>query len=787
MAHGPYAYSLYKKALEAGIEDDSSIRVNVVGNFGQGKTCLVRRLIRSGIDGTKSTNGIDIVHYKCKQDASGNITYEESPDFDPSDIARRVKTVSFEGRTEKKYHKAILRRFRQFSVKKNRKKRIEKIEIAESESGYKPNEMSQEEREKFVDEVIKPYEQHSSHCNNKAFDIWDFGGQYVFYATHTLFHSRKAIYLLVFNLSCGLTDIVPNDSEEICSVNMGERTMEYYIQFWVNSIHSFVGNKDGSEPKIILVGTHFDNLEGDDRSKRRQANRYFDDVRALFQGKQQRNHIVPDDFAVDNTNFKERKFDNLRETILRVGQKYAISNKIPAKWIQLERSLFNYKQDKIVDMAVIIDIDSTNEYPLGTTEQIKLFLKHKHDQGTLFYFDEEPISNYVVLDPQFLVDAFKCIITADRFIRNLPEVTESWLMLKTEGKLEMPLIDKLWGNDEDKQFMTHKKTILWFLQKHRIISEAMNFDETEQIPVGLGWYVVPSLLKDHSQVAEMKDFQTGKKQTQIKFVISFDNSSIVPTIYHRLTAAVLGKWSIQTFRKKKLLFENMSVVRLDLHHAGITEMNDRHIQLAVLNLCPPYNVNKMLPDAFRRFVEAVIVYEFRKYQGAEKHNEMPYKRGFSCNHEIHNVGYNQTVVTCKQLDNPIVPCPEAESHNIDAVVAKAEWFQGDEMPKFISKEILSDKSLSKLSQVIGQNWNLLGPQLGLTKVQIDHIIEENPRSPSMNIYTMLLKWRDQSPDKASLDELVNILQRCTSITVNWDEMRNIAEELKEHEQLKSAK
>ncbi|XP_053391442.1 uncharacterized protein LOC123543542, partial [Mercenaria mercenaria] len=810
--HGPHAYSLYRKALEAGIEEDSSIRVNIVGNFGQGKTSLVRRLIRSGIEGIESTNGIDIVHYKCKQDVSGGITYEESPDFDLSGIAKRIKSVTFVDPVEEKT--TIPTRIMHFLGNLFQKKQIKGAEAAERapeqyfektfhskihvlnakaadaerEYGkYKPNEMSQEERQEFVAEIIKSNELGSSDCNDKAFDIWDFGGQYVFYATHTLFHSRKAIYILVFNLSCGLTDIVPKDSEEICSVNMGDRTMEYYIQFWVNSIHSFVGSKDGSEPKIILVGTHFDNLKGDEKSKKRQADKYFDKVRALFQGKQQQNHIVPEDFAVDNRNDQEGTFDNLREQILRHGKEYAISTKIPAKWIQLEKSLFNCKQNKIVDIAQIINIDSTNDYPLGTTEQIKLFLKHKHDQGTLFYFDEEPISNFVVLDPQFLVDAFKCIITADRFIRNLPEITEFWMALKTEGKLEMPLIDKLWGNEADKKFMTHKETILWFLQKHRIISEAMRFDETEQIPVGLGWYVVPSLLKDHSQVAEMKDFLTGKKQTQIKFVITFDNSSIVPTIYHRLTAAILGKWSIQIFRKGKLLFENMSVVRLDVHHVGITEMNDRHIQLAVLNLCPSCDVNKVLPDAFRRFVEAVIMYEFRKYQVAEEQNYMPYERGFSCNHEIHNVACNQTVVPYNQLDHPIVPCPEAESHDIDAAVAKAEWYQGDEMPKFISEETLSDKSLSRLSQAIGQNWQLLGPKLGLKKVKIDHIIEENPRSTSMKIYTMLLKWRDNSPDKASLNEIANILQKCPTINVDWDEMRNIAEELNLHEQLKPAK
>ncbi|XP_053381608.1 uncharacterized protein LOC123544070 [Mercenaria mercenaria] len=708
------------------------------------------------------------MHYKCQRDAAGLITYKANPGLDTSDIAKRIQTASIAERREENQPKPMPTRFKEFLRKPFQKK-------------YIPKDMSAKERHDFLREVKKYDAECCMDGKTNTFDIWDFGGQYVFYATHTLFHSRKAIYLLVFNLSCGLTAIVPNDDEEICA-NMGERTMEYYIRFWVNSIHSFVGRKDGSEPKIILVGTHLDSLNGDASSKHRQATKYFENIRTMFKGTPAGKHISQYDFAVDNRNGQEDAFDALRTILLCVGRENAKSTKIPAKWIQLERSLFKYKHKGIVDMAKIIAIDSESEYPLSTTEHVKLFLKHKHDQGTLFYFDEKPISSYVVLDPQFLIDAFKCLITADRFIRNLPETHDSWLKLKTEGKLEIQLIDKIWGTAANEQIKTHKETILWFLQKHRIISEAMSFNETEEVAVGLGWYIVPSLLNDHSQAEEIKEFLKGKNQTKIQFVISFDNSSIVPTVYQRLTAALLGKWSISTFREKKLLFENMSIVRLDIEHAGIIEMNHRHIHLYVLNLCPSRKVNNMIPDAFRRFVESVIMYEFRKYQRDAGNNDLPYERGYTCNHDSHDISSCKTIELYSQLDeSPVIPCTESESHDIITSAAKAEWFQGTERLKFLPQGTISQQTICKLSQYIGGDWEILATALGISRVKIEHIKADNPLSTALQVFRMLCDWREIFQETASMYTLVQELQKLPKVTVDWDGIRNIVDDLNETE------
>ena len=41
--------------------------------------------------------------------------------------------------------------------------------------------------------------------------VWDFGGQFVFYTTHQMFLSSRAIYILVNNMSQNIDDIVNDD------------------------------------------------------------------------------------------------------------------------------------------------------------------------------------------------------------------------------------------------------------------------------------------------------------------------------------------------------------------------------------------------------------------------------------------------------------------------------------------------------------------------------------------------------------------------------------------------
>ncbi|XP_045170816.1 uncharacterized protein LOC123533243 [Mercenaria mercenaria] len=557
--------------------------------------------------------------------------------------------------------------------------------------------------------------------------------------------------------------------------------MKYFLQFWMSSIHSFVGSADGSLPKVILVGTHKDKLRGNKYEKERYIKTYFENIRQIFDGTDLSNHIQSDDFAVDNTDSKDPSLNSLRETIIKTGDELSQTQtvEIPLKWIQLEKSLLERKHLKLISVKFVMAIDSENEFPLGDMEQVKLFLRYHHSKGTFVYFDEEPISEYVVLDPQYLIDAFKCIITSERFCTNDPEIRPLWKMLLSEGRLEKQLIDRQWGKPENEldMFMENKEILLSFLVKHHIISEAKAFDEKAELSTGLGWFVVPSLLSDHSSRTEKIEFLNGKKFTKLHYVLFFNSSPILPTVYHRLVSAAIGKWPVAKAGKKTLLFKDMCIVRLNVDHAGITEIRHDNIEMTVVSLCHTTDVNSEQADGFRRFLKSVTAHEFQKLRSTEETNGKPYTVMFRCNHGSHGASGSENLISMDDMRRGnVVPCPDLMSHDIDIEMAKEEWFQENKSITVIPYNRLTDKLLSSLSQCIGENWQLLGLELGLTQVQLDHIFEDHPRSAVMRIYAMLQRWCQKDVDKATLTVLVGTLQRCTHVHVDWDKLRNVIDE-----------
>ncbi|XP_045171411.2 uncharacterized protein LOC123533695 [Mercenaria mercenaria] len=784
----PYALDLYERALRDGIEKDRSIRINIVGNYRQGKTSLMRRLLGRKVSDVSSTDGIDVIHYKCHRTVDGKFSLNKVTENDESDVVERLVSAALTSKHDQHYAQKVMEHECdqvQQMLESNRQeiKGLPSYRLSSDfedtagiENKSKKRVLSEKETEMFTKKLSQRKSQTIAKETETLFDIWDFGGQHVFYATHTLFHSKNAIYLLVFDLSLDLKNVIVNEDFQEESE---DKDMAYFLRFWMNSIHSFVGTEDGSIPKVILVGTHKDKVKGNAKVKHQHIKQYFNQIRALFDGTKLLNHIHTEDFAVDNTIANDEEVVALRETIIRLGDEQSRTIEIPAKWIQMEMSLRTRIHLKLIPFEIALAIDEENVFPIGDPEQVKLFLRYHHSKGRIIYFDEEPLSEHIVLDPQYLIDAFKCIITTERFCTNDPDIRPLWKILHKEGRLEEDLIDKQWGKDVEKMFTQHKEILISFLIKHHIISEATRYDDATQQSLRLGWFVVPSLLKARLPQFQFQQFLKDKKQTNVRFVMLFDNSTIVPTIYHRTMAALIGKWPVAQFGTTVLISKDKCVVRLNIDHAGIAEMGPDTIELTVVSLCPSSIVQTRQADIFRRFSEAVINCEFSKLERKCHNHTKPYKTRYRCNDEGHNgSGSINTIDIDKQNDITQIPCPDLFSHVIDIWKVRLEWFQDRTEKIVISKTELNEKILSKISRCIGHNWQILGLELGVGQVQIEQISEDHPHSTAMKIYYMLKSWCCQMAGSANMIVLVQKMQKCPNVSIEWDAIRNIVDDIK---------
>ena len=140
-------------------------------------------------------------------------------------------------------------------------------------------------------------------------EMWDFAGQELYYASHPVFLTSRAIYILVCNLSKSLKETaqpcVRQGSHNFMLDNPnGETNLENLLS-WLSTVHSITqmrretcddakGNLPHLRPPVIIVGTHADKPFADIATMKSEIQR-------AIAGKDYEGHVVRPIFNIDNT------------------------------------------------------------------------------------------------------------------------------------------------------------------------------------------------------------------------------------------------------------------------------------------------------------------------------------------------------------------------------------------------------------------------------------------------------------------------------------------------------
>ena len=153
------------------------------------------------------------------------------------------------------------------------------------------------------DEDFKPEE------SVVSIELWDFAGQHLYYASHPVFLSSRALYILVCNLSKSLHDTakpcVRQGSRNVDLKNPnGETNLENLLS-WLSTVHSIAQMRretcDDVEkevphlrPPVIIVGTHADKPFEDIETMKTE-------IQEAISGKDYEGHVERPIFSIDNT------------------------------------------------------------------------------------------------------------------------------------------------------------------------------------------------------------------------------------------------------------------------------------------------------------------------------------------------------------------------------------------------------------------------------------------------------------------------------------------------------
>ena len=368
--------------------------------------------------------------------------------------------------------------------------------------------------------------------------LWDFGGQSVYYATHPLFLTPRAIFLLVNDLSRNPHDRAKSVMKQGMFTTFEDsfdfRTNLDYLEFWMSSVASLAIDQQGPKsgmltdrlPPVFLVCTHADTPYGDGDSTRLAR-----DVFGSLRDKPYETHLYHDVFVVNNTKSGSEsecsEVVRLRKEVLDVAKELPqMKEAIPIKWLRYEKALQVMKEEghKCIplDHAKQVASEVCN---IVEDDQFCTLLNFLHDQRILIHFADTPeLNRLVVLDPQWLIDVFKEVITIRPYQGKEKEFIQLWRKLEKEGILEEKLLEHVWGPLFDSK--ETPESLIAIMEKFSLLCPFPSSDESCSKQ-----YLVPSMLKSHPPegIVELK------KSAQIPpLFLKFETGHVPPGLFPRL-------------------------------------------------------------------------------------------------------------------------------------------------------------------------------------------------------------------------------------------------------------
>ena len=408
--------------------------------------------------------------------------------------------------------------------------------------------------------------------------IWDFGGQSVFYDTHPIFLTEKAIYILTCDLSCDPYSKAdtPVKQDRYCQEirdEFCEKTNFDYLDFWMSSIYSLVSKNTNRQkpsspenvPPVFLVCTHAD----EPYTKKGNPSK---EIYGALKDKIYRD-LLKGFFVVDNT--KSGSSDEcqgvkkLRESLLSVAKELPqMKEKIPLKWLKYEKVLYLLmsKGRERISIEEARQIAS-DECGIDDNVKFRTVLNFLHDQKVLINFNELPeLESMVILNPQWLVDVFKEVITFKSF--NPPEnsvesfnttensVERLWKDFETTGILDRKVLDHAWRRFIDDQETC--KSLIAIMERFSLLCPWPSEGTTEQ-------YLVPSMLRSPPTDDVLKLLASSQIPS---LFVRFESRRVPPGLFSRLIL-LFHKWTQERWMSpiKPLLFNNVALFHIRPHNA----------------------------------------------------------------------------------------------------------------------------------------------------------------------------------------------------------------------------
>ncbi|VDI41761.1 Hypothetical predicted protein [Mytilus galloprovincialis] len=360
--------------------------------------------------------------------------------------------------------------------------------------------MTKEEIRKRMEKVLK-----SGNYKMKVGRLifWDFGGQYVYYTTHQTFMTFRALFLVVFDGSKGLHELVP---DVLCFPGQHMTpTPAVFLQHWVNSILTYCKVVYVGIPKILFVATHKDKIPVDDVESRREE--LYNGVEELFKDHEGRNHLVLTQRifvnARDNT---DTEIEVLKKAITELTFEHPCwGEKMPNACVPLELEIAELvaEGNQILSLKDVEELNATSNVSVLSPDQLKDFLNFHHSLGKIVYFDTPHLKDFVITNPLLMVEVMRSFVTDKVFWPEETRIQETFKRMSTCGTIRREDLYLIWEQKDFCAILPYKEFIFNILIYLDILAEQRRYDTTTGSRLPVENFFVPCMVTERNTTSFM--------------------------------------------------------------------------------------------------------------------------------------------------------------------------------------------------------------------------------------------------------------------------------------------
>ena len=366
---------------------------------------------------------------------------------------------------------------------------------------------------------------------------------------------------------------------------------------------------------------------------------------------------------------------------------------MPTSWIPLEIQISELVEQgqNIISRDQVLDLNKQNGTMVLEERHIDTFLKVSHSLGKILYFDEGRMHDFILINPVFLIDVLRSIVTEETFWPEKKKLRAILRKVQETGTMSKKEILELWQQEHCAHFVEYTSYLLDIMvHLDVLVAKRSILDDQAGQPELPSDFFVPCMLqrKNHTDYMKTK----CQPDTSIIMAYNFTGELIPPALLFRFIAAFINMYSLKVYREIRMLFKDLVVVEIDKDHDVAVQMSQNRLVVLLIHSKSVTDISPSLASSIQECLTAAITRISKFYSRLSD----PDKEHIDINNYIIDFG-----VVCKSFlrkdmcffNQKYLPttgnyawvCPHGKQHNVRPVCI---WFAEKVLNILLKKYII---------------------------------------------------------------------------------------------------